>query len=110
MLKKGKLWIFGALGILALSGCATGRNYQADLDALNARISALQGQISSKDEELSRLRSEVNASESSQRASLARAESDNRLLTERLNDALAKLESAKAAKKTAPKREESDLK
>ena len=112
MFKKSKLCIFGLLGVWVLSGCATGRNYQSDMDALNARVNALQGQVSAKDEELTRLRSAVSESESSQRAALAKAENENGLLTEKLNDALAKLESAAkpAAKKTRKKTEESDLK
>ena len=110
MLKSRGLWIFAFGGFLLTAGCATGRNYQADLDALNARISALQGQISSKDEELTRLRTEASQSESSQSAALEKAESENRSLTQRLSDALAKLDAERTAKKERKKLEESDLK
>ena len=110
MLKKINCGMLGIVALLAVNGCATGRNYQADMDALNAKISALQGQVVSKEDELSRLRSEVSESESSQRAALAKAESENRVLNERLNEVLEKLEAGKSAKKAEKKREESDLK
>ena len=47
---------------LLLAGCATtgGRNYQSDIDSLNAKVSALQGQLSAKDQEISSLQSQVN--------------------------------------------------
>ena len=85
MMKKINFVIFGLCVMLAVNGCATGRNYQADLDALNAKISALQGEISSRDEELTHLRSQVSQSEASQREALAQAESENRKLNEKLN-------------------------
>ena len=46
---------------LFLMGCATtgGRNYQTDIDALNARVSALQGELSEKDSEISGLKNQV---------------------------------------------------
>ena len=110
MLKKINLGLLGLCVLLTTTGCATGRNYQADLDALNAKISALQGEISSRDEELAHLRSQVSQSETSQREALAQTESENRKLNEKLNSALAKLEAAKAVKKVRKKQEESDLK
>ena len=46
---------------LFLMGCATtgGRNYQTDIDALNARVSAMQGQLAEKDSEISTLKGQV---------------------------------------------------
>ena len=116
MAKKINSGILAIMALLVVSGCATGRNYQTDLDALNAKISALQGEISSRDQELAHLRSQVSQSEDAQREALARAESENRSLNEKLNNALDKLEAAKAAKvvkavkKVEKKQEESDLK
>ena len=115
MLKKWNLWIFGLLGVIFVSGCSTGRSYQSDMDSLNAKISALQGQMTAKDEELARLRSETGAANSAQREQLARTEEENHALNERLNAALAKLDAERAAAKkaqkpTAPKQDDSDLK
>ncbi len=45
---------------LLLVGCATTRNNQADIDALNARLTALQGQMASKDQEIAALQNQVN--------------------------------------------------
>ncbi|MBI3252665.1 MAG: hypothetical protein HYZ52_05070 [Candidatus Omnitrophica bacterium] len=47
------------LSFLTASGCATGRNYQTDIDALNAKLAALQGQLSTKDEEVTRLQNQL---------------------------------------------------
>ena len=46
MLKKVQQGAVLACAVL-LAGCATtgGRNYQTDIDALNARVTALQGQL-----------------------------------------------------------------
>ena len=54
-------WVIVAISSLFLSGCATtgGRNYQTDIDALNARVTALQGQLAEKDDEISSLKSKV---------------------------------------------------
>lgn len=91
---------------LAVSGCATsGRNNQTDIDALNAKVAALQGQLSQKDSQLDRLNDKVgsNAAE----LELARRQKDE--LEARLEDTLAKL---KAAPAPAPKAviPDSDLK
>ncbi len=46
---------------LLLSGCASsGRNYQTDIDALNAKLATLQGQLTSKDSEISNLQSQLS--------------------------------------------------
>ena len=88
MQKKAVLGLFFSGLLVAVSGCATGRNYQADIDSLNARISALQGQLSSKDEEINRLQNQ--AKEESQ--ALSRAEAEKRALSDKLDSALSKLE------------------
>jgi len=55
-------WTAVAISALFLSGCATtsGRNYQTDIDALNARVTALQGQLAEKDEQISSLKNKVD--------------------------------------------------
>lgn len=46
---------------MLLAGCATtGRNHQADIDALNARITALGGQLAAKDQEMAALQNQVS--------------------------------------------------
>ena len=78
---------------LALTGCATARNNQTDLDALNARVSALQGQMASKDQEIAALQNQVN---------------DERLSREAAESALKSMDTAKRA--TEAKGNVSDLK
>ncbi len=96
-MKKYNLLGVGVLAsLLVISGCATGRNYQTDIDALNAKVQALEGQLSSKDQELSRLQGDLAA----QKAALAQAESEKRLLSEKLDQ----------TKSMAGKEAESDLK
>lgn len=92
MFEKMRVWVFLALGIVLVTGCATTRNYQPDIDALNSKILALEGQLSSKDEEISRLRSQLN-----------QAEAEKHTLSD-------KLDQLEAAKRSAAKPEESDLK
>ncbi len=105
MNKNRIVWFFGLVGLLLISGCATGRNYQSDIDALNARISTLQGQLQSKDEEVGKLQNQ----QAEQQAALAQAESDKRLLSEKLDSALAQLEAKSHSSKVA-KAEDSELK
>ncbi len=93
---------------LTLLGCATtGKNTQADMDAMNARISALQSQLGEKDQELSKLQAQLSGQESS----LSQLEAEKRTLSDRLDQALSDLKSAKskAAKKVAVA-DDSDLK
>jgi chromosome segregation ATPase len=47
------------LSAALITGCATGRSNQADIDALNARMSALQGQLAEKDSELNALQTQL---------------------------------------------------
>ena len=55
-----KGWGGVILSAVLLTGCATGRNYQTDIDSLNARINALQGQLAAKDQEIFTLQGQVN--------------------------------------------------
>lgn len=90
-----------------LSGCATGRNYQTDIDSLNNRVSGLQSQIASKDDEIVKLRSRL----SSQEAALAQSDSEKRNLSDRLDSALSKLETKTRQIETKPiQKIDSDLK
>ena len=94
-----------ALGVLMLIGCATTtRNYQPDIDSLNSRITALQGQLSEKDQEIAKLQNQLG----DRQTQLKRAESEKRELSDRLSSAMSKLDAA--SKKPAAKPEESDLK
>ena len=98
--------LFAFAFVALLAGCATTtgtRNYQTDIDSLNARVSALQGQLSAKDQEIAALQNKMNEQDSaraSAEAALRNAENEKRALADRLADA------ASQAKK-AP---ESDLK
>ena len=82
-------------GAVLLAGCATtgGRNYQTDIDALNARVTALQGQLAAKDQEISTLQSQISdqrmASDAAQTA-MHKAEDDKRALEQQLRDAESK--------------------
>lgn len=107
MLKKMSGWMMIA-GILLVAGCATGKNYQGDIDSLNSRVSSLQGEVSAKDQEIARLQNQSG----DQQSALAEAQAEKRLLDEKLNDALAKLEAQSRQQTPAPmpKEEESDLK
>ncbi len=89
--KKGFL-VFLVLTTMSLAGCATGRNYQADIDALNSKISALQGQLDAKDQEVSRLQDQVNSGE----RRLSDSENEKRQLEMKLENELAKARKPKA--------------
>lgn len=97
-------WLL-VVGALTTAGCATGRDYQTDIDALNSKVTALQGLISQKDEEIEKLKTEAREE------SVARmqAESERRRLSEKLDSALAELEERN---RPAPKQQipDSDLK
>ncbi len=88
-MKKISFWIALLAPVALLAGCATsGRNYQTDVDSLNARMTALQGQLSAKDQEISALQSKMNderlAREASESA-LRNAESEKQALTQQIN-------------------------
>ena len=97
-------WVGTVLTAFLITGCATGgRNYQTDIDALNARVSALQGQLAEKDQEIHKLQGDLNdqdmAREAAERA-MKDAENERRSLE-------AQLESARTKKAAAA---QSDLK
>ena len=111
MFKRNKLWMLGIVGLFAIAGCATGRDYQTDLNALNAKITAMQAQLSSKDEEVARLKSQVDATHSEQNVELTHLQNENSILSQKLKDAQEDLAAAKRAqKKVERKVEQSDLK
>ena len=83
--------LIGTLFLMA--GCATtGRNYQTDIDALNARISALQGELATKDHEINDQRMAREAAE----AALHNAENEKRTLSSQLESAKSESHKAKA--------------
>ncbi len=88
---------------LVASGCATTRNYQGDIDTLNAKVATLEGQLSEKEAELAKLQNQIREEESARQ----QAENEKRALSEKLEDALAKRASVKVAKTVIP---DSDLK
>jgi chromosome segregation ATPase len=98
---------FLAVGILSLliAGCETtagSRVSQTDIDSLNAKISSLQSQLSEKDAEISRIQNQMREEESAR----TQAENEKRMLSEKLDSALSKLESAPKKSKSY----DSDLK
>ncbi len=96
-MKKSSLFGVGILAaVLMVGGCATGRNYQTDIDALNAKVQTLQGELASKDQAIARLEGDL----ASQRAALSQSENEKRLLAEKLDQ----------TKSMAGKEAESDLK
>lgn len=106
MLKKMNSWLLLVVGVVMISGCATtSKNYQPDIDSLNARISTLQGQLSAKDEEIGRMNGQL----SDQQSALNQAETDKRLLSEKLDTTLSQLEE-KSRKAVMEPRVDSDLK
>ena len=82
---------------LAVSGCATTRNYQGDIDTLNAKVSTLEGQLSEKEAELARLQNQIRDEENARR----QAENEKRALSEKLEDALAERAAVKKARPVA---------
>lgn len=89
---------------LLVSGCATTRNTQGELDTLNAKVASLEGQLSEKEAELARLQNQIRDEENAR----LQAENEKRVLAEKLEDALAKRAAAKAVK--AVSISDSDLK
>ena len=94
MLKKFQKGAVAACAVF-LAGCATtgGRNYQTDIDALNARVTALQGQLASKDQEISALQSQVSdqsMAKDAAEAAMRKADDERRALAEQLRSAEAK--------------------
>ena len=93
-------------GALLVSGCATGRNYDSEMDALNAKIAALQSRLSGKDAEISKLDAQVNEEKSARDAALKQVENSQN----ELRQALARAKAAAEAKKTEAPKYPSDLK
>ena len=86
--------------LVLMTGCATtgGRNNQTDIDALNARVAALEGQLAEKDQALNDQKMAREAAETAMR----NAESERQRLA-------GQLESAKAESRR-PQAPASDLK
>jgi predicted nucleic acid-binding Zn-ribbon protein len=98
MLKKN-IFVWMSVMALMIAGCATGKNYQGDIDSLNSRINTLQSESSGKDQEIARLQSQL----SDQQRSLSQLEDEKRRLAE-------ELETKAAAKSTKKPSFDSDLK
>ena len=92
MFKGDPRWAVLACAVF-LAGCATtgGRKYQTDIDALNAKVTALQGQLAAKDQEITHLQAQISdrrmADDAAQMA-MRKAEDDKRALEQRLNKAV----------------------
>ncbi len=97
------VWVF--CGFI-LAGCATtgsgGRSSQADIDTLNQRVAALQGQLSEKDAEIAKMQNQMREDT----VAMQQVESDKRALAEKLDAATAELNSSKKSSRSSS----SDLK
>lgn len=83
--------VVGLAFLVFLSGCATTKNYSAEVDALNARVASLQNQIQAKDREAGGLSDQVRSLQSQlENANKARLDAERRL-----DQALARLASPK---------------
>ena len=80
--------------LVLMTGCATTgvRSNQTEIDAMNAKAAALQGQLTEKDRELSSLQSYL----AEQRAAREAAEAEKQRLASQLEDAKAASYKAKA--------------
>ena len=58
-MRRASVLFLVILSFFTVTGCATGRDYQTDIDALNAKLAILQGQLSAKDGEIARLQSQL---------------------------------------------------
>ncbi|MEI8344665.1 MAG: hypothetical protein WCG06_01170 [Candidatus Omnitrophota bacterium] len=107
------------IGTFVLAGCETGRNYQAESDSLNTKVSALQTQLSAKDNEIAKLKAQqgqlglkdeqlstLKRQLADQEAQGIRAEQERAMLSRKLDEAAAKL----AARQQAAVSDNSDLK
>lgn len=97
MFKKSLLGLVSVAVMVVLAGCATGRNYESDINALNAKVNSLQSQVSSKDEELAKLQNQLK----NQEMSNAQSETERRALNDRLNAAAEELAATKAREAAA---------
>lgn len=105
MLNKRFIGAVILLAGMGAAGCATtgARSTQADLDAMNAKLSALQSQLSEKESEIAKLENQMRE----ESAARLQAENDRRMLSDKLDTAMAQMASAKKAPVAAP---DSDLK
>ena len=104
-MEKKALRFAAVLALGMFSGCATSeRNVQPNIDALNAKVSLLQGQLTAKEDENTRLQSDLR----SQQTLLAQSQAEKEMMEERLSNALSKANSKKAAPVSS--NTESDLK
>lgn len=104
MFKKSKtLALAAAAAFVVLTGCATTRNTQGDIDTLNARIATLEGQLSEKDAEIARLQNQMKGEENAR----VEAENQKRALAEKLQAARSATAAVKVSKPTVV---DSDLK
>jgi chromosome segregation ATPase len=106
MSKRIGSWVL-ITGFLFISGCATtGRNYQTDIDALNSRVSSLQGELSQKDQEIARLQGQLGQ----QQSALAQAEADKRMLSDKLDRTMDQMDALSQKAQTQAAKVDSDLK
>ena len=71
---------FFILMALLVAGCATGRNYQPDINSLNSKISNLQGQLDAKNREIAALQDANRAATTQlELANRAKADAESRL-------------------------------
>ncbi|MBF0253616.1 MAG: hypothetical protein HQL11_00585 [Candidatus Omnitrophica bacterium] len=83
---------------LLTAGCATGRNYQTDLDALNSKVDNLQSQLTAKNRDLAALQDQLRNTQEQLRAAQTQLELASRAKAEaesRLYQALDKLAAQK---------------
>jgi len=75
---------------ILVAGCATTRNYQPDIDSLNAKLESLENQLSMKNKEIGGLQDQVRSLQDQ----LQQASRDKRAVERRLDDALMKKKAA----------------
>jgi hypothetical protein len=80
------VFVVAFLAVLA-SGCAASRNYQPDIDSLNAKVASLQDQLQAKNRETGALMDQVRALQT--QLEVARGEKQN--CDRRLDESLGKL-------------------
>jgi predicted nucleic acid-binding Zn-ribbon protein len=97
------------LSAVVLSGCAAGKNYQADADAANSKLASLQSQLEGKNREIAGLQDQVRAlkeqvfglSQQLEAANKAKADAESRLY--QALDKLAAKSAADSARKVVAK-------
>ena len=71
-----RVWVFLVVGIALVSGCATTRNHQPDIDSLNSKILTLQSQLSQAEAEKRALSDKLDQLETAKRSAAKPQESD----------------------------------